>query len=60
MIEFIKMTCKKLRIGEKEQNITEIRLFAHVYETGLSQINIVCIGILSLLVVQANILFSYL
>ena len=41
MVEFIKMTCKKLRIEGKEQNITEIRLFAHVYETGLSQINIV-------------------
>ena len=59
MVELTAMMYRKLRTGESEQNRTENaegRFFYLVMLTkpGFRQSNIVCIGILSLLIVKAN------
>ena len=61
----MKMTCKKLRTEEQEQNRTEIaegRSIAYLImfiKLDFRQCNIVCIGILSLLIVKANSLAMF-
>ena len=60
MVELTTMMCRKRRTGESEQNRTENaegRSFFYLVmltKSGFRQSNIVCIGILSLLIVKAN------